>query len=346
MSNRELSRRAFLQRSAAGAVGAAAGLSACPSKAAAKKAPVFPELRSWEEQMVTFGKKHGEFLAEGGDELDPLLFATYYDAQRVFLQIGDYTKDDIWIEYAQHACNVYRDRYVLPNEGKIPGYWIFPHGLAMDFKRRGAAKSRQAVILLSQFAAFAPDTTPIEETAQPGLSREVAYNIMTMLKAEEVGAKPRKRLSVLIEQALGHYDQWFISETAPYVQPFMAGLTAEALIGCYEKAKEPRIVQTLKSGLDWLWANAWLADASAFRYCTKPIDEQGTKPASDLNLLIAPAYAWIYHKTGDAAYRDKADDIFAGGVRNAWLDGPKQFNQNYRWSFDYIRWRSAEPSVE
>ena len=345
MNCTSVSRRTFLQQWIAGGLAAACANRFVKGAVADRKAPPIPHLQLWEEQMVKFGHKHGEFLAKGGDELDPLLFATYYDAQRVFLQIADYTKDKVWLAYAQHACEVYRDRYVLPNQGKIPGYWIFPHGLAMDFERRGAAKSRQAVLLISQFAAFAADTTPTDETKQPGLSREVAYNIMTLLKAEEVGARPRKRLNLLQEQALGHYDQWFISETAEYVQPFMAGLTAEALIGCYAKANDPKIVATIKAGLDWLWENAWLADAGAFRYCTKPIDEQGTDPASDLNLLIAPAYAWIYHKTGDKTYRDRADEIFAGGVRQAWLDAPKQFNQNYRWSFDYIRWRNAEPAL-
>jgi hypothetical protein len=35
-----------------------------------------------------------------------------------------------------------------------------------------------------------------------------------MLQAEEVGERPRKRLDLLVEQALGHYDQWFVSKTS------------------------------------------------------------------------------------------------------------------------------------
>jgi hypothetical protein len=48
----------------------------------------------------------------------------------------------------------------------------------------------------------------------------------------------------------------------------------------------------------------------------------------------------MYQQTGDDTYRDRGDQVFAGGVRGAWLDGPKQFNQNYMWSFDYVKWRS------
>ena len=66
-----------------------------------------------------------------------------------------------------------------------------------------------------------------------------------------------------------------------------------------------------------------------------------TKPgAPDLNLLIAPAFAWLYQRTGDTTYRDRGDQIFAGGVKGAYLDGAKQFNQSYMWSFDFVKWRS------
>ena len=71
----------------------------------------------------------------------------------------------------------------------------------------------------------------------------------------------------------------------------------------------------------------------------------GTRPsqpnpaAPDLNLLIAPAFAWMYQQTGDTTYRDRGDQIFAGGVKGAISTDGKQFNQNYMWSFDYVKWR-------
>jgi hypothetical protein len=60
-------------------------------------------------------------------------------------------------------------------------------------------------------------------------------------------------------------------------------------------------------------------------------------------------YAWLYQQTGSTKYRDMADTLFEGGVKGAWIMpgcdictdwGPaKQYNQNYRWSFDYVKWR-------
>jgi hypothetical protein len=45
--------------------------------------------------------------------------------------------------------------------------------------------------------------------------------------------------------------------------------------------------------------------------------------------------------TGDPKHQVRGDAIFASGVRRAWLGDGKHFNQNYRWSFDFIRWRQG-----
>jgi hypothetical protein len=69
------------------------------------------------------------------------------------------------------------------------------------------------------------------------------------------------------------------------------------------------------------------------------------RPGSpDLNLLIAPTYGWVFRQSGDATYRQRGDQIFAGGVKRAYLGGGKQFDQNYRTSFDYVKWRSGGPA--
>jgi hypothetical protein len=307
-------------------------------EASAPAVPV-PQLKRWETQMVMFGRAVCDYLATAKtpDERGP---AVYYDAQRVFLQMADYTGNAAWNACALRARTVYRDEYVLRNKGEVPGYWNFTHGLTMDYLRTGDVTSKEAVILLARNAAFARDGTPLEWTKDAKLSREVAYTIMAYLNAEKVGASRRARLQPLVNQALGHLDQWFVSKTASYVQPFMVGLTAEALIMHYETSQDPRIPLAIKTAIDWLWANAWRGKDAAFWY--ESSDRQVGAP--DLNLLIAPAYAWLYRHTGEPAYRDRGDQIFAGGVRRAYLGQGKHFNQNYRWSFDYMKWRTAGPS--
>src|SRR5947207_484476 len=214
-----------------------------------------PQIALWEAHMLTYGQVACAYLAA------PHLFEedlgeVYYDAERVFYQIADYTGDASWNTCAQRAQAVYRDQYVLSAAacwgggfGCVPGYWNFTHGLTLDFLRTGDDTSRNAVIELSRNAAFAADTTPLADTESAWRSREVAYAIMSYINAEKVGAAPRARLPELVDQALGHMDQWFGSQSfrCPsicdpaaavgqyYIQPFMVGLTSEALIMYFDK---------------------------------------------------------------------------------------------------------------
>src|SRR5262249_52104064 len=164
----------------------------------------------------------------------------------------------------------------------------------------------------------------------------------------------------------GHRNQWCPPNTsrprlayAPpaatgqyYIQPFMVGLTAEALIQHYETQtpQDARIPAAIKLAMDWLWANAWVAADQGFWYDNWVSDPTQPFPpnpgAPDLNLLIAPAFAWLYKQTGDTTYRDRAASLFAGGVTRgcASCDG-KHFNQAYRWSFDYMKWRNEASST-
>jgi PKD repeat protein len=295
------------------------------------------QLEAWETQMLTFGRTHGENLLamQTDSPLDPALSATYYDAARVFYNIADYTHDSSWLAYADAALAIYRDRYVAPNSALVPGYWNFTGGLREDFERNGDTLSRDWIVELSA-AMWGLDTKPLSQTVDEGLSREVAYSALSMMDAESVGAPHRARLDAFVDQMLGHIDQWFVVQSSPNWAPFMFSLTAEALIRYYTEIEaDPRIPTSLALGANAIWDRAWNPTNSSFWY---RLNEQ--TPAPDLNLLIAPVYGWLYKTTGDSSYRDRGDAIFNGGVEQAWLVGAKQFNQNYRWSFDYLKWRA------
>lgn len=302
--------------------------------------PPIPELALWQTQMVQYGRQNCQKLEPG---TDGRLGNAYYDAQRVYYQIAEYTGDPTWKYCAGLAESAYRDEYVFPNNGVVAGFMNFTLGLLMDFQRTGDTRSKDAVILLSQNAVFATDSTPLDWTVSTASSREVAYVIESYLNAEAVGAPRRARLADMVNQALGHIDQWVISKTAPYVRPFMVGLTAEALIQWHSVSGDSRVLPALRTAMDYLWDCCWLPDVQSFTYTDRPSNDNsgGREPAGDLNLLIAPAFAWLYAQTGDPRYQERGDQIFAGAVRQgfAFLVYPKQYNQNYRWSFDYVKWR-------
>jgi hypothetical protein len=279
-----------------------------------------------------------------------ILGSTYYDAEQVYYQIAQYTGDQSWIQYAQLAEKFYRDQFVTPLNGGVPGYWNFTTGLLTDYLKTGDQQSKDAVLSLARNAGYAQDTASLEWTASAAYARDVSYAVTSYTNAEILGEPVRERKGELINQLLDYIDQWFVRYNVPpggephpvdYLKPFFVGLDMHALIYSYEHSPDPRIPAALGVALDGLWNRAWMPDKQAFWYANGD-DGQNLplyQPAPDLNLLIAPAYAWMYKQTGDVTYRDRGDQVFAGGVSQAYLDGAKQFNQNYIWSFDYVAWR-------
>lgn len=289
-------------------------------------------LKIWERNMI--------FSGEDRCDADVILKAStwegniwFYDGIRVFYQIADYLGKPQWADCAQYVKAVYLP-YVLSTEGRLQGYKVFPEGLYQDYLRTGDENSRNAVLLLAKNSAYAGSGGAVG----PELSRETAYLLEAYRFAKLLG-EPHPNEEQTLAFALGHLDQWFNLRSrytggAYYLQPFMAGLTMEALIGYYEEFPDPRIPPAIRMALDGMW-EYWVDRDQAFDYIT---NDDEVKGAPDLNLLIAPAYAWMYLQTGDPIYRERGERIFTGGVRGAWLGQGKQFSQNYRWSFDYVRW--------
>ena len=143
-----------------------------------------------------------------------------------------------------------------------------------------------------------------------------------------------------------HYVDGPAADGSPIDKPFMNGLVNEALINYYEQVEaDPRIVSFIKSNLDYMWANEWDADAKAFQY----IDEASSTgeqdvPAADLNMLIVNGFGFVYKHTGDDTYLQRGDLVFEGGVEGNWLEGSKQFNQQYASSYNYIAYTRGEQS--
>jgi hypothetical protein len=63
---------------------------------------------------------------------------------------------------------------------------------------------------------------------------------------------------------------------------------------------------------------------------------------TELNDLVAPAYAWYWSKTGDDTYLTEGDLMFQHTFdSSSYAFSGKQFSQVYKWSFDYVGWRSG-----
>ena len=316
-----------------------------------------PEKARWESNMTTKGTSICNGLTSNLDHV-------YYDGEYVYYKIASYTGNpSYWNTCARKAEAIYRDQYALPNNGVVPGYWLFTKGLRLDFERTADSTSKTTAQLLAQNSDFATDKAccPSPAGYNPAsqeFSREVAYAINSYMDTEALGYPKRKNKDTYISYALGHINQWFVTFSNPIsgiwgIKPFMVGLTMRALIQAYEETPPAQrtgdmlqIPAKIKVALDGLWTSnipgatpgqgAWLPTSEAFFYATND-----PTPAPDLNLLIAPAFAWYYLHSGDTTYRSRGDQVFAGGVKRATITEGKQFDQNYLWSFDYVTWREA-----
>jgi hypothetical protein len=314
--------------------------------------PPIPALNEWEHNMVRFGRIHCDMMArlQSSGTAEERLNSTYYDAERVYYQIAAYTRDPSWHQCAALAERFYRNQYVLTKQGTVPGYWAFTKGLLIDWELTRDEQSKLAIVDISLNAAYASDGTWLWKTASAVSARDVGYAIMSYVNAEKVGQLPRQRKELLIEQALDHIKQWVnrsvlysFAERQPsdYLKPFFVAITLQALIEAYELTPDPRIPPAIASILDLLWERAWRPSDHAFYYESA----HPNSAAPDLNLMIAPAYAWMYSRTEDQKYLERGDLIFSGGVMYAYLPGIKQFNQNYWWSFNYVKWRQQKASI-
>jgi len=321
--------------------------------------------------MVVKGQQNCDFLKAQTPGTDAALAPTYYDAERVYLQIAEYTKVTSWQTCAAAAEVAYRDSYVMRADlmGSVPGYWNFSNGVRKDWQATADPKSKDAVNALSLKASYCAATTPIAWTAAALKSREVSYCIRALDDSEAVGTAHNARMDALLGQVLdagGHIDQWLSAQAViplsmtdfdgpaacigqNYFQPFMAGITMNVMMQAWERTHDARIPPKVKALADYIWAQAYDPVKKALWYenCSAPGTTNWMLPkngAPDLNLMIAPAFAWLWKQTGEVKYQTEGDALFEGGVLGAYLEQGKQFNQNYSESFNYVLWRSSAPT--
>jgi len=297
-----------------------------PTAVVAASAPPLPAKTRWESDMKSFGKTYCAQALSPGAETG----VWYYDGIRVYHNIAKYLNDASYYACSDNVKAMYLP-YVSSNNGQIPLWRVFAQGLRMEFERTGDPAAKSAALSLVR--------PPILTYVIPqDYSREVAYQISAMLEAELLGAPRNPKLADYVDIALGHIDQWALSQTADFVRPFMFALTAEALIKYHTVTGDPRVLWYVQQGADWMMAHGWDATTKAFRYTDRVVSTGGMQPTPDLNNLIVPVYGWVFFMTGDEKYRTWGDEIFTSGVNTGYLGGGKQYSQNYRWSFDYLKW--------
>jgi hypothetical protein len=304
----------------------------------AKKRQDIPGLKKWEHNMTFLGHRWCNLSKTYGFGWEADVW--YYDGTRVYYQIADYTHDPSWNKCALHIAEQYR-AYVLQNSGKLPGWRVFPRGMRMAWQRTGDDSYKQAVILLAKHSAFAV----LGGHPSDRLIRETAFIVEAYLEAERVGEPRNPKLGQAAGYLLNDFQRLFATGGYKLHQPFFDGLAAEALIDYYEVTHDSRVPPAIKLMVDGLWDKGYSPKNHQLMYNTDPkgptCSESCQKYVPDLTNLVAPAYAWYWRYSKDDKYRKEADEMFDHAMDTDIGYSGKIFSQNYRWSFDYVRWRSG-----
>ncbi|MGA2905947.1 MAG: hypothetical protein ABSD98_19140, partial [Candidatus Korobacteraceae bacterium] len=311
-----------------------------------------------------------------------------YDGGRVYQQVLDYdryhqmqyksTDQDEWQRCTELAMEPYKDTAIGTQGGFVVEPNQFPYGMEMNYLRTGDTTYQQAV----DFLAHNPARNDYYSGSVYAESTRVSAYLMDDRLADELVGYPRNTAFMLraVDVMLGYLDQSYnLSLSNPNQQeydiaPFFIGTAMEALITYYEldlaegNTPDARIPLEIKKNLDWWWTTQYMPTTYALAYDPYDVPRDpslvgGTLYwATELNDLVATAYAWYWYQTNNTTYLTEGDALFSnvwnsaggqnGGGDGGWTWSVKEYNQVYKWSFDYVRWRSgtnpdgSQPPVE
>lgn len=319
--------------------------------------PTIPGLDAWEHYQ-TSSDAGQRWCSNPATPTETFAFGVesevwYYDGARVYYQIADFTNNNAWVNCALNISRQYRD-YVLNAKGALPGWRIFSKGLARSFEEAADQKYLDAIQEIGQHTSY----EMYGGLASDAAMRETAYALDYYTTQEGQLGQPRSPLmrrtaEFLMGQLLAYTDGGEIYG----FQPFFGGLAMEALIDYWQLTEDPRVPYVVKRTLDTIWSSDYDLENHMVLYSAFPdgpfcgthtewffdLPTGCNNPPETtrvLNNLISPAFAWYWRLTGDNTYLAEGDDLFAHTLDGGAPATGKQFSQIYRWSFDYVFWRS------
>lgn len=93
--------------------------------------------------------------------------------------------------------------------------------------------------------------------------------------------------------------------------------------------------------LNWTFSKGW--NGAQLVYNPEPAGPRCSAGCqsyySDVINLVVPAFAWYFSVTKDLEVGRQGDEMFSHSLDRDISYSGKIFAQNYRWSFDFVRWR-------
>ncbi|MBV9880812.1 MAG: hypothetical protein JO180_09980 [Gemmatirosa sp.] len=279
----------------------------------------------------------------------------YYDRALIYYQAWRRLGDPEYRRRADAIAVEYRQLYLEKNNYGASPHWAQLEGLVEHYRLTGDTMSRRAVIQTANRLSGAFIKSRYMEPSN-GESRIAARVLHAQLLAWEVSPPDGKRMQAgRIDSALARIAAWqapdgsypAVGQVCGGQLNYMVGMLNDVLIKVYEQYRpDPRILPLVQHATDYLWRTQWVPAKQAFQYASvtcasnaKGLSVGGPRPAPDLNNLFTTSFGWLWRMTGDSRYREAGEQVFAGGVQGAYLDGTKQFNESYTVGWRYLDYR-------
>jgi hypothetical protein len=308
--------------------------------------------------FLLYDQKFETYDAYQNQRNDIPSLSNYYDRVQAEFAFFVRSGNPIYFKRAATLARKFRDDFLIPSY-YAPGEWLtILDGLAVHYWMTGDEASRDVVLKVASRIDHSHGGVALANNIDhPFMDNRVQARVLgskvlsIMLGATSLppegwaaGVPDVKAAAVIdlgrilsTQSADGAY-RW--RAICGQSSNFMTGLLNGALAQYHRQyIEDPRIPAAIAKSYTWLRSTQWIAAQKTFQYYSGACAPYGdTSPGWDLNGLFLDGLAFLYTATKDPAWRAFGDAVFHGGVTNTFMDGPKQFNQQYQDSF---RWLGA-----
>jgi len=307
----------------------------------------------YEADFDTWSNTHWGLYGGTTPQATQYLALNYYDRALSHFAFWARTGNPVLWERAALIAVSYRTQYLEANNFGTSEMWAQMDGLAVHYWLTGDDRSRQAVYKTAESLHQSRGGVQMTETTtHPYLDNRAQTKVLSgkvlamLVEAPAYGtitnwaAAARVDLGLILSTQTAEGSYRFLGQ-CNQSSNFMTGLLNDAYVQYYENFEpDARIPAAIKKSIDWLWNTQWSTSAKAFNYYSGTCPNIGdATPTADLNGMFLEAWGWYYRHSGDAAYRNQAEQILQGGVNGAWLQATKQYNQHYAHSWRYLWYR-------
>lgn len=281
----------------------------------------------------------------------------YYDRVLAYFAFYIRTGNPEYFRKGAVLASRYRDEFVVPADYALPEWSAVYDGLAVHYWLTGADSSRTTVLKAtvslahSHGGSFLNDIQAITWMDNRVQSRVLGTKVLSiMLGATSIEgfgwhpAIPNLRAAadsdltrILSVQRIPEGAYRFPG-TCNESSNFMTGLLNGTLGLYYDQVRQDsRIPPAVLASYSWLKSTQWVPSAGGFQYYSGVCLPYGDmNPAGDLAGLFLDGLGFLYRYTKDPQWLAFGDEVMAGAVRNAYLNGTKQFNEHYQMSWRWL----------